>query len=415
VILRQRKFTAATLAQTFILGFLAKSRASDEDLAQMAALCGVEVTTQAIEQRHTPRLVEFLEALFREATRHLVGSRKALAPLLQRFTAVLLLDSTTVRLPDALRERFPGCGGSHGFGQAAMKLQVRWDLGGGALDAVAVEPGRNCDYKTPLQSEGLAPGSLRVTDLGYFDTEVFGRLARAGVYWLSRLQFGTSVFTTEGLRLALLEWLGEQVGSFIDHPVLIGSEHRVACRVLAWRVPQEVANRRRQKLIAEAKRKDGRVPSKERLAWCDWTILVTNTAVEQLTVKEAAVLYGARWQIELLFKRWKSLGLIAELSGSTVVRQMVRVWSRLLAVLVQHWLLLSSVWGDSRCSLVKACEAIRSYALNLAAAVGDSTRLALVIQELGAILRATVKRNKRKKPSTFDLLNDPELLQFPLT
>ncbi len=58
-----------------------------------------------------------------------------------------------------------------------------------------------------------------------------------------------------------------------------------------------------------------------------------------LTAKEAAVLYRARWQVELLFKRWKSQDLVAVLSsGSTVVRQMVRVWSRLLAALVQHWL-----------------------------------------------------------------------------
>ena len=42
VIQRQRKFTAATLAETFVMGFLAKPNASDEDLAQTAALCGVE-------------------------------------------------------------------------------------------------------------------------------------------------------------------------------------------------------------------------------------------------------------------------------------------------------------------------------------------------------------------------------------
>lgn len=415
VILRQRKFTAATLARTFILGFLAKPSCSDEELAQVAALCGVEVTTQAIEQRHTPRLAAFLEVLFREATRHLVGSRKVLAPLLQRFTAVWLLDSTTVSLPDALRERFPGCGGSHGGGQAAMKLQVRWDLRGGALDAVGLEPGRDCDYKTPLQVDGLAPGSLRIADLGYFDTEVFGRLARAGVYWLSRLHFGTADSTPGGQRLAPLEWLGREVGPLLDRPVRIGVEHRVACRILAWRVPEEVANRRRQELVAAAKSKDGRVPSRERLAWCDWTILVTNAAAEQLTVKEAAVLYGARWQVELLFKRWKSLGMIAELSGSTAVRQMIRVWSRLLAVLMQHRLLLSGVWGDTRCSLVKACAAIRRHALVLATAVGDPAQVAVVIEQLGAILRTTARRNKRKKLGTFELLENPELLPYPLT
>jgi Transposase DDE domain len=415
VVLRQRKFSTATLAQTFILGFLAKPRASDEELAQTAALCGVEVTPQALEQRHTTRLADFLEALFRRATQCLVKSQKSLAPLLARFPAVLILDSTTTTLPDALRERFPGCGGSHGGGQAAMKLQVQWDLCGGALDAVAIESGRDCDYKTSLQRAPLTPGTLRIADLGYFDTEVFQRFDREGIFWLSRLQYGTSVFTPEGQRLPLLDWLGKHVGPFVDQPILMGTERRVACRIVAWRVPQEVADRRRQKLIAEARRKDGRVPSKERLAWCDWMILVTNVGADVLTPKEIAVLYRARWQIELLFKRWKSLGLIAELTGSTVARQLVRLWSRLLAVLMQHWLLLSSVWGNPRCSLSKACEAIRRHALMLAATVNDPAKLTVAIEDLSVILRATAKQNKRRKPSTFELLNNPELLEYSLT
>jgi hypothetical protein len=415
IILRRRRFTAATLAQTFTLGFLADPRADDERLAQVAAACGAAVTPQAIEQRHTPRLAAFLEALFRRASQHIVRSQESLAPLLTRFTAVLLLDSTTITLPDELRERFPGCGGSHGGGQAAMKLQVRWDLCSGALEAIAVEPGRDCDYKTPLQSAALPAGSLRITDLGYFDTAVFDRFNREGVSWISRLQYGTTVLTPGGQRLPLLDWLGKQPGPFVDRSVLMGGERKVACRIVAWRVPEEVANRRRQKLIAEARRKGGRAPSGERLAWCDWTILVSNVPADVLTAKEILVLYRARWQIELLFRRWKSLGLIADLSGSTAVRQVIRVWSRLLAVLVEHWLLLCTAWGDPRCSLARACKAIREQATMIAPAVGDATALVTAIDRLRRMLSVTAKQNKRKKPSTFELLNDPERLEYSLT
>jgi hypothetical protein len=265
-----------------------------------------------------------------------------MAPILERFPAVYLLDSTSESLPDAQRGRFPGCGGSHGGGQAAMKLQALWEIRSGALQAVRTEAGRECDYKTPLQAAPLAPGSLRIADLGYFDTAVLQDMGRAGVYFLSRLQFGTAVFTATGRPLGLLDWLARQGGSFVDRRVLVGTARKVPCRVIAWRLPEEQANRRRRKLIAEARRKDGRTPSRERLAWCDWTILVTNAPPELLTPREAAVLYRARWQIELLFKRWKSLGLIAELAGSTVARQMVRIWSRLLAVIVQHWVMWST-------------------------------------------------------------------------
>ena len=76
VVLRRRKFTTATLAQTFVFGFLAKPHASDEELAQTAAICGVAVTTQAVEQRFTDRLAGFLEALFRGAVRQTIGRRR---------------------------------------------------------------------------------------------------------------------------------------------------------------------------------------------------------------------------------------------------------------------------------------------------------------------------------------------------
>jgi hypothetical protein len=415
VILRRRKFTTASLAQTFVFGFLDQPDADDEKLARTAALFGPPVTPQAVEQRVTDRTARFLEALFGAACRHLVAAQSALAPVLVRFTAVHLLDSSTIALPDALRDRFPGCGGRHGGGQAAMKLQVRWDLRSGALGAIAVEPGRDCDYKTPLQTDRLVPGSLRITDLGYFDTAVFEELDRHECFWLSRLQFGTSVFTADGRPLAPLAWLSEQPGPFVDQPIRVGTERKLACRIVAWRVPEEVANRRRQKLIAAAKRKDGRVPGAERLAWCDWTILITNVPVASLAPAEVAILYRARWQIELLFKRWKSLGLIAELSGATVARRLVRLWSRLLAVLVQHWLLLTTTWGDYRTSLAKVCEAIRDHALLLAVAIHDPIRLEAAMERLRLVLSATAKQNKRKRPSTFELLNDASRLEYSLT
>jgi hypothetical protein len=416
-VLRRRKFTAATLAQTFVLGFLAQPRASDEELAQTAALCGVAVTPRAIEQRFTTRPADFLEALFRRATRRIIGAQCTLAPLLERFSAVLIPDSSTLTLPDTSRDRFPGCGGTHGGGQAAMKLQVRRDSRSGAIDALAIEAGRDRDYKTSLQSAPMTPGSLRITDLGDFDTEVFRRLGRCGAFRLSRPQFGTSVFTPRGQPLpsSLLDWLAGQPGPFVDRPVPMGTERKVACRVVARRVPEEVADRRRQKLIAETRRKDGRVPSRERPAWCDGTILVTNVPVDPLRAAEVAILSRARWQIELLFKRWRSPGLIAELTGSTVARQMVRLWSRLLAVLVQHRLLLSGAWGDPRRSLMKAREAIRRHALLLAAAIGDGTRLAAAIGCLAVIFGTTARQNKRKKPSAFELLNDPSKLESSLT
>jgi hypothetical protein len=414
VIKRTRKFTPLSLARTFVLGFLQNPKASDEKLAQMAAQCGADVTPQAIEQRHSPKLVDFLQRLFCAATKLVVGSDKALAPILERFTSTTLLDSSTITLPDDVQEQFGGCGGSYGGGKAALKLQTELDLRSGALTQVQIEPGRSPDGATSRQHARRGKGSLRISDLGYFNVQVFAEMTAADEHFLSRLQFGTRVLLNNGDAVDLLPWLAQQGGPFVDQPILLGQEQRLPCRLIAWRLPAEQANRRRQKLRRESLSKYGKEPSAARLAWCDWTILVTNVPREKLTPTEATVLYRARWQVELLFKRWKSQGLVAELSGSTVVRQMVRVWSRLLAVVVQHWLVICCVWGDPKKSLSKAYEAVRGFAGRLAAALSNAAELERVLNDVGKTIAKTCRRDPRSKPGTFELLNNPGLLDFGL-
>ena len=411
VIQRQRKFTGESLAQTFVLGFLQNPSASDEQLAQMAGQCGAAVTPQAIAQRHSSKLVDFLRRLFEGAVQVVVGSERALAPLLERFPKVVVMDSTTLQLPDECREEFPGCGGRYGFGAAAMKLQTELDLRSGAVSHVEVESGRCTDNATSRQQVGHGPGSLRITDLGYFNLAVFAAMATAGEYFLSRLQFGVAV-AVEGEWVDLLPWLARQAGKFVETAVVLGKGQQLPARLIAWRLPEEQVNRRRQKLREDHADKRGTVPSASRLAWCEWTILVTNVPEEKLTPAEAMVLYRARWQVELLFKRWKSQDLVEALTGSTAERQMAGVWARLLAALVQHWLVLASVWGDPTKSLSKACEAVRAFAVRLAASLDRTVELERVLTDLARALTSTCSRNKRSKTGTFELLNDVELLDY---
>ena len=416
IIVRKRKFSGLSLARTFILGFLENPEASDEDLAQIAMTCGVEVTPQAIEQRHTPKLVAFFEQLFRRAVKVVVASDKTLAEILERFTSVILLDSTSITVPDSLKEKFRGCGGTYGKGQAGFKLQTELDLRSGALWHIEIEAGCSPDSATSRQQVEWPVGSLRISDLGYFCVAVFSALMSSGAHFLSRLQYRTRALLPNGEVIDdLLRWLPQQCGLFVDVPILLGLTERLPCRLLAWRLPVEQANRRRQKLKKESQSKYGKQPSAERLAWCDWTILVTSVPADMLTPEEAVILYRARWQVELLFKRWKSQDKVAVLSGSTEARQMVRVWARLIAALIQHWLLVSSAWGDATCSLSKACEAVRKYVGRIAAALDDCCALEKVIAEFCRTVAKTCKRNKRARPGTIELLNDVSQLDFSLT
>ncbi len=414
VIVRQRKFTADSLAQTLALGYLQNPCARDEQLARIAALLGVVVTPQAVAQRFTWTLARFLRRLFEETVRQAIAAPPAAIPLLQRFTGVYVQDSTTIALPQGWGDDFPGCGGNGA--EAALKVQVRLELLTGQLEYVAIEPGRIPDQNSLVQQTPLPRGALRLADLGYFCVKTLARLAEQESYWISRIQSETAIRWDDGTPLDLHHWLQTNVTDApVEISIRLGAGAQLPCRLLAIPVPPEVVARRRRRLQRDAQRK-GRSLSNRRLAWCRWTVLVTNVEADRLTLNEAIVLYRVRWQIELLFKLWKSRGQVAAVTSAQPARQAVEVFARLLAVVIQHWLLQASVWSIPDRSLTKASQSLRTYAATIAANLRSTGRLCCLLEQIARSLAKTARLNRRrKKPNHSQLLLSPEKLEYLLT
>jgi Transposase DDE domain len=181
--------------------------------------------------------------------------------------------------------------------------------------------------------------------------------------------------------------------------------------LIVLRVPQEVADRRRRKAYEKAQ-KHGRTPSQEHLAWCDWTVYVTNCPTDLLTWKEVVVLYRTRWQIELMFKLWKSHSqLDKHRTAKSAEWQMAELLAKLIGVVIQHWLLLTSTWLNPRRSLWKAAQVIRDWIGTLIEALDDLDRLCQALDRLKTTIEAVAYVDTRgKHPSSFQLLSNPELL-----
>ena len=187
-------------------------------------------------------------------------------------------------------------------------------------------------------------------------------------------------------------------------PVRLGVRQRVAARLLAARVPHAEAERRRRRLLADAQR-DGETVSPTKLALCAWTVLVTNLPGERLTPDEALVLAHVRWQVELLFKLWKSHNHIDEWRTGKPWRVLCEVYAKLLAVIIQHWLTLVGCWWRPDRSLVRAAQLLQAHALSLAAAMGVYDHLCQLIHRLAPILARTCRMTRRRSaPVTFQAL-----------
>lgn len=96
---------------------------------------------------------------------------------------------------------------------------------------------------------------------------------------------------------------------YCDIPVETRAEVEIPAisgRVIAIRKDPESAERARRKANRDAKKK-GKQVKKETLEACDYTFIFTTLGESIISAEEVLELYRFRWQIELFFKRLKSI------------------------------------------------------------------------------------------------------------
>lgn len=401
---RQRKLTGSRFAQAIVFTMMAHRLPTQSQRLKHAANVGLSLSRQGLEKRLDGSAAAFLRELLRDAVTQAVSTPVAI-PVLARFTAVHVLDSSIVALPDALAEEFRGGqSGTTEGPKAAMKLTLGLDLKTGALCGPELSDGRSADLNAELARAAPPRGGLGIADLNYFDTAKFARWQEAGAFFLSRLKVRTAVYDPKGHRLHVPQVLQAAGDEAIDRDVLLGCRERLPCRLLAQRVPAEVAALRRKRLLDKGKRRGDRA-SALALALCDWTILLTNVPRELLSVDEAVVMGRMRWQIELIFKLWKSGGGIATWRTGQPRVALCEVYGKLLAQVVCHWVIVVGAWSRCDRSLTKAAEIVRSMAMGLGAAVRCVESLSHLLQHVQQIMAIAARMDKRKQaPNAHDLL-----------
>lgn len=402
---RVRTLTGAAFVQTLVFGWLGNPAASLSTLTHTAAACDAPLSRQGLDQRFTPQAADCLRRVLEAAMATVVAADAVALPILLRFCGVYLWDSTTITLPDLLAPLWPGCGGRVATNtRAALKVHLRWEFTTGAFDWLTLTDGRTSDRAAARDAPALPPGALRLTDLGYVSLSVLPLLAAQQVLVLCRFPAQPLVFVGDQPGRAVGTLLAAHPESHVDQAVTLGATARVPCRLLAVRVDPATAEQRRRAWRKAAKR-EGHTVRATRLAQADWNTWLTTVPAERLTLAEACVLLGVRWQIELIFKQWKSGGQLDDSRSQQPDRLLTEVDAKLLAMLVQHWCVLLRGWDDPRRSMVKAAAMIRQHAFALLLSCRAPEPLTQALRTLQTCLAsagAVGKRNKR--PSTADLL-----------
>src|SRR5207244_13413435 len=104
--------------------------------------------------------------------------------------------------------------------------------------------------------------------LGYSKIKAFARIAAAGPHVVIRINDHTTLVLTVSAHmhpLPLASWRATVAGDSTEHAIFLGAKERVACRLVAYRMPECIVNERRRLAKKKAKKK-GYTPSKAHLA-----------------------------------------------------------------------------------------------------------------------------------------------------
>lgn len=402
---RARKITGAGFVQSLVLGWMADPKAKLEDLA-----APLGVADQSLQERFNDRAVECLRRVLKAAMGLLFEARPETIPLLRRFTAVALEDSTSIALPASLAAEYPGCGGSDAeAGRAGLKVLARLEAIAGRLELSDPKPAKASDRELRAALPPLPRGALRLADLGFFDLERMAADTARGVHWISRAPARLLVRQGDEAGQNLPDWLRARQSDRIDAIVTVGSKARLTCRLVAVRAPQEVVERRIEHLEKRQRKKQRPVTAAQRML-CEWTVMLTDLDDSgRFTAEQLWALYRVRWQVELLFKRWKSGGGLGHSRGRTAHRVLCEFLAKSVAVLIKHWGAL--LRGGPLCavSATRAAARVKWWAGRLAEAIGSGGAAAVVrvLERMKADLDRLPKRPRRARKTTRQTLFAP--------
>jgi hypothetical protein len=263
---------------------------------------------------------------------------------LQALCAGLLTDSglrlppahrgLRMRLVDSILIQEPGDTGSH--------WRVFYSLGvpNWQCDFFRLTPARGVGHGESLKYFPVRAGDCLLADRGFSHLAGIDHVQRCGGRFIVRLNDQSAPLEdADGHPVVLLDWLqhltkpGQVGGLRVWLRAAPGTEKRMAARLCAVRKSVEAAALAVRKLKRRASRRQTtlRPVTVEQSAWI---VVLTTVEPEVLADLEVLEWYRVRWQIELAFKRLKSLGDVGHLPKRDPHSSRAWVYGKLLLALL---------------------------------------------------------------------------------
>lgn len=302
----------------------------------------VDISKEGIHKRFNVQAVSFLKELIKYHVSEqllLQDSRE----LKKYFKAINIKDSSKFSLPNSYNGDYPGFG-NFSKTNGLMNIQYEYDILVGnwkAIDLTSIQVNDQRDSNQNI--EHISSNELYIRDLGYVTPTYLNAVLQKGASFLNRLPAQATVYTSDQKQInwnRISRKFNNDGTGILDMDVSVYQNEHIACRLIIERVPNDVYRKRVKQAEASAK-KHGVGLTQQRKARCRYNTFITN--VDRLILPTTAIrkVYSLRWQIELVFKTWKSFLEIDKLKKVKKERFECQLLAKLLWVLL-NWRLLQS-------------------------------------------------------------------------
>ena len=221
-----------------------------------------------------------------------------------------------------------------GADRTTWRLHVGYDLATGQADQIVLTDGHGAEN---LQRLAYRPGDIVLADRYYARPRNLRPVIAAGAHFIVRIGWNALRLTKpDGTPFDLFTALSAQTEQEGEVPVSLddgAAAELLQLRLVIRRKSDEEAEAEKKRLIKDAKKR-GKTPDPRSLQAAHYIMLLTALPASTFPPTDVLALYRFRWQLELAFKRMKSLAGLDQLMAQKPELAQAWIYAKLIAFLI---------------------------------------------------------------------------------
>jgi hypothetical protein len=226
-----------------------------------------------------------------------------------------------------------------GADRTTWRLHVGYDLATSQIDHIELTDGRGAETLRRLTYQA---GDIALGDRYYARPRDLRPVIDAGADFIVRTGWNSLrlLHPDDGASFELFAALAAQAEQEGEIRVRVDEGRKdgpppapLILRLVVRRKSPEQAQAEQKRLLKDAKKR-GKKPDPRSLEAANYILLLTSLPADMFSTADVLALYRLRWQIELAFKRMKSLAGLDELPAKKPELARAWIYARLIAVLM---------------------------------------------------------------------------------